>query len=107
MEKTFEEKLKQLKFSDPVAPGHARFAALICQYPNVAALWDWEERVMRATSFDRVLPGLSHGEKILLRFFEMIWNHDNRGFDLADAAGVLDLKERKMIADWLVDPFWP
>lgn len=106
MEKTFDEKLQRL-WADPLAPGHARFTALISQYPNVSALWDWDEMQMRRSAFKSSLPGLSHGEKILLRFFEMVWTHEDNGFDLADAAGVLDLKERKMIADWLVDPFWP
>ncbi|HHT1356696.1 TPA: hypothetical protein ACTYC5_004293 [Enterobacter hormaechei] len=101
-----DELLNRLK-ADPLMLGHARFYAMVSQYPKVAALWDWEQMVLRSSSFPSSLHGLSHGEVVLVRFFEMIWNHQNKGFDLADAAGVLDTKERKMIADWLLDPFWP
>ncbi|ENZ9096400.1 TPA: hypothetical protein ACU9SP_004066 [Enterobacter asburiae] len=101
-----DELLNRLK-ADPLLLGHARFYALVNQYPKVAALWDWEQMIIRSSSFPSSLKVLSPEEVILLRFFEMIWNHQNKGFDLADAAGVLDKKERKMIADWFLEPFWP
>ncbi len=106
MDKVSDELLKKIQ-APALDPDLARFYSLICQYPKISALWDWEKRELQSSSFASSLGSLSHGEVVLFRFFEMVWDHSNKGFDIADAAAVLEEQERKMIADWLREPFWP
>ena len=106
MDNVSDELLRKIQ-APSLAPDMARFYSIINQYPNISALWNWEKRELHSSSFASSLGSLSHGEVVLFRFFEMVWNHSNKGVDIADAAAVLDEKERKMIADWLLEPFWP
>ncbi len=54
------------------------------------------------------MGAMSHGEKIMAQFALAVWNGRNEdGFDITEAAATLDDKRRKLIASWLLDPFWP
>ena len=53
------------------------------------------------------MEGMSHGEKVMAKFFMAIWLHKNDEFSLIEAASVLDKKHRVQIAGWLAEPFWP
>ncbi|EFH8163183.1 hypothetical protein L6019_RS23495 [Escherichia coli] len=105
MNQPSDEVLKKIH-APALSEGHANFYVLIAAYPTIASLWNWEKRELDRSRFDAALKTMSRGEIILARFFEMVWLGDNHGFDLADAT-YLDLKERKMIAEWLLNPIWP
>ncbi len=83
-----------------------RFYHLIKPYPRLAALWDWNKRDVDLKALEKEINVMSKGEKPLAYFFASVWLGDDQGFDILDAAG-LDLRERKLIATWLLDPFWP
>lgn len=59
--------------------GVARYAA---PSPNIT----------NSKTFSSSLGAMSNGEVILFRFFEMVWSHINTGFDIAEAAAVLEDK---------------
>ena len=44
----------------------------------------------------------------MAQFLVAIWTGQNTlGFDVFDAAAVLDPELRAAVADWINDPFWP
>jgi hypothetical protein len=58
-------------------------------------------------SVDEDFGVLSSGQQILMTFFMSVWFGRNKDFDITRAAGVLDNSNKQIIADWLLDPFWP
>lgn len=90
-----------------LSPSQARFALMIDQYPRFSKYWNWEKRECDIDRLNEAMGVMSHGERILAQFFLSVWKNNNQSFDLLDAASVLDLPERKIIIEWLRDPFWP
>lgn len=84
-----------------------RFFALVEHYPAISRFWDREQRECNVSGLKEDMEGMSHGEKVLAKFFLAIWLHRNGDFNLIEAASVLDTNHRAMIAGWLADPFWP
>lgn len=82
-----------------------QFQNMIEQYPSLAPYWDFEKREVKVKTADD-LP-LSSGEKILMTFFLSVWFGRNVNFDITRAAGVLSTENKQVIAEWLLDPFWP
>lgn len=101
-----DQLLKKLQ-ATALHPDQAQFYIMIMEYPKISALWNWENRTLNRKKFDQSIGYMSSGEQVLARFFEMVWLHEDKGFDLAEAASVLDTKERTMIAAWLMNPVWP
>lgn len=85
----------------------ARFFELVAGYPEIACYWDRPTRQCRVEALKADLEVISHGEKVLAKFFLAIWLHRNGDFDLIEAAKVLDWRGRIMVAGWLAEPFWP
>lgn len=83
-----------------------KFYALVSQYPNIAALWNWEQRTLTTEDFNKALKVMSKHEVTLARFFAGLWSENETGVDLF-AVAQLGGKERQMIVTWLADPFWP
>lgn len=83
-----------------------QFHELIKPYPRLAALWNWNNKELDIKAFEKAIKLMSKGEKTLACFFASIWLCNNMGFDLLDAAE-LDASERKLIANWLINPVWP
>jgi len=84
-----------------------RFFELVALYPAIACYWDREARECRIEALKADMKGMSHGEKVMAKFFMAIWLHKNDEFSLIEAASVLDKKHRVQIAGWLAEPFWP
>jgi hypothetical protein len=85
-----------------------RFFELLEQAAWLRPYWDREERACRIDRLTAAMDVWSEGEQHLARFFAMVWFGQNRlGFDLLDAAAVLDLPSRMLIVHWLAEPFWP
>ncbi|NTZ48360.1 hypothetical protein FCM30_21725 [Lelliottia aquatilis] len=82
-----------------------QFQNMIEQYPSLAPYWDFEKREVKVKTADD-LP-LSSGEKILMTFFLSVWFGRNVNFDITRAAGVLSTENKQVIAEWLLNPFWP
>lgn len=82
-----------------------KFKNMIERYPDLACYWDFEAREVKVQTVDD-LP-LSSGEKILMTFFLSVWFGRDADFDITRAAGVLSTKNKLMITEWFLDPFWP
>jgi len=84
-----------------------RFVAMVKQYPGLASYWDFDKWEFQVARCAEEFSGLSSGEQVMLSFFSSVWFGNNRDFDITRAAGVLDTNNKKLIAAWLLDPFWP
>lgn len=92
-----------------LSPSQANFALWLEQNtPYLLPLFDFDKRVFRQEQVDSFLGVASHGQAIMTRFVLGVWlNRDGFDFDFTDAASVLDKSQRQVIADWILDPFWP
>lgn len=84
-----------------------RFFELINKYPRISYLWDMEKNEVNVEAYKKNIAVMSSGEKALATFFMSVWTGNNKQFDITDAAANLDLTERTLIAEWLINPFWP
>lgn len=86
-----------------------RFFKMLQQVPRISHLWDEDKRELKIKLFERELGVMSSGEVVMAEFFASLWFHNNKryGFDLVDAISRIDSPERKLIIEWIADPFWP
>lgn len=76
--------------------------------PQLKSLWDWEEELLSLEAVERYLATASRGDEVMCQFAVGVWTGRNeQGFDLIEAAAVLDKEQRDAIATWMVSPFWP
>ncbi|WP_072061376.1 helix-turn-helix domain-containing protein [Xenorhabdus khoisanae] len=86
----------------------AKFAAIVSDYPNIAEFWNWHKREIDLDLWSRKKDSLSVSEKTLAKFFIFVWTSKNScNFDVSDAAVFLGKQERQLIANWILEPFWP
>jgi hypothetical protein len=90
-------------------PSNERFFDLLERCPRIVHLWDKERSEMNVDLFEEELTVMSKGEVHLALFMASVWfgNANRYYFDLADAVSAMDSKERRIIIDWIADPFWP
>lgn len=84
-----------------------QFYTMIKPYPEMAKLWNWTTRELNVDAYKRLISYMSNGEAVLARFFYSVWDGNNQAFDITEAASKLDKRERELIANWLINPFWP
>lgn len=83
-----------------------RFFDLLNKYPRIAGLWARENRSLDVKRFEKELKLMGSEEAHLARFFAGVWLGENRyDFDLIEA--VHFLSDRKIISDWIENPFFP
>lgn len=83
-----------------------RFFQMLDTCPRLANLWDRENRSMDIERFEKKLKLMSSGERHLAKFFAGVWLGENKyDFDLLEAVHVLS--DRKIISDWIKNPFFP
>ena len=71
-----------------------RFFNLLHQYPQIEVYWDHSTATCQTEALKNAMGSLSHGEALMVRFFAGVWFGSNDlGFDLIEAAGVLEEKE--------------
>lgn len=90
-----------------LTPEQARFADLLAPYSRFSGYWDFEQRECREDALRSGLHAMSRSERQLALFFLSLWTGQDEGFDMLEAASVLDGRERKLLIGWLTDPFWP
>ena len=87
-----------------------RFFELLNQVPRIQHLWDPKGNgSLIPDIFEKELGVMSSGESEMAKFFAAVWFHDNSryGFDVVDAMARVDIEHRELIANWIIDPFWP
>jgi hypothetical protein len=85
-----------------------RFFNLLHRYPQIEVYWDHSTATCQTERLKQAMGSLSHGEAVMARFFAGVWFGSNElGFDLIDAVGLLEEKERSLVASWFAEPFWP
>jgi hypothetical protein len=92
-----------------LSPSQTKFALWVkSKAPYLLPLFDFNERIYIDRAVERFLGGASHGQTIMARFVLGVWcNEDRFDFDFTAAASVLDSEQRKIITDWMAEPFWP
>ena len=91
----------------PHGSNQQRFAELLDR-TSLAAYWDLDAGECDIERLKRDMGAWSHGERIMAQFLVAVWTGQNTlGFDVFDAAAVLDPELRAAVADWINDPFWP
>ena len=93
--------------SSNLSSGQAQFKDLLDHFPRFSSYWNWDERECAYEALKENMGSMSHGERIIAQFLLGIWTHIDHGFDISEAASVLDAEARQLIADWLMEPFWP
>lgn len=93
--------------SNDLTASQARFALMIKAYPWLSKFWDWQKCEVDLDRIHSAMGVMSSGERVLTCFFLSLWTGSNQSFDITDAAATLDKSERQLIADWLLQPFWP
>lgn len=86
-----------------------RFYKMLDQVPRICHLWDRERHELKVDLFEKELGVMSTGEVHMAKFLAALWfnNNSRYGFDLVDAVSSIDHNERRIIAEWAIDPFWP
>lgn len=84
-----------------------RFAELLSCCPHLQKYWDLEKGTYKPSALKKAMGYWSSSESFMAKFVEGVWCWKIKGkFDLVDGASSLDHENRKIIADWLMDPFW-
>ena len=85
-----------------------RFKDTLEQYPRLSPFWDFEKREYDVAGLEQSLGALSHGERLMAEFFAAVWSGENtHDFDFIDAAKTLEPVHRRVVVDWLNDPYFP
>ncbi len=86
-----------------------RFKAMLKPYPWLKIYWDFEASrpEVDTEGLQKARGIFSASEALLAAFFLSVWLGRQSNFDMFKAAESLDPQHRALIADWLLDPFWP
>lgn len=89
--------------------GEKRFELwLKTDMPYLAHIWNFEKGIYLPEKLKEFLEVASSGEAVMARFAIGVWTWENNaGFDIFQAAHVLDEKNTAIITNWLKHPFWP
>lgn len=84
-----------------------KFYLIVNQF-GLHRYWDQENHEIRLKNFDAALGLMSSGEAIFARFMANVWfGEDKYPFNITDAAGTLGQEHKKVIIEWLANPYWP
>lgn len=97
------------KLNTSLTSTQARFALWLDErMPYLLPLFNFENAEYLPEAVERYFGVASPGEAIMARFVLGVWLHKNRhGFDMLEAARVLDSRSMSIITEWAADPFWP
>ncbi|CAI2537017.1 hypothetical protein [Serratia ficaria] len=84
-----------------------RFASMLAPYPRLSTYWDFDKTEVNEQQLRNAISVMSSGEQHMARFFLGLWTGDPAGFELTEAVAVLEAKDRKLLVDWICNPFWP
>jgi len=85
-----------------------RFKETLDHFPRLSPFWDFEKREYDAAALDKSIGAFSHSERLMAEFFVAVWSGENTyAFDFIDAAATLEPDQRRVVADWLDDPYFP
>lgn len=106
--KAFVELLNEALAAGRISQDKMRFFRALMRYPSLVQLWDLHKIELDIEAAEMYLKGCSAGEALIAKFFFMVWiGEDKYGFNLIEATRKLDFKSLEIIAEWIIDPFWP
>ncbi len=86
------------------------FTQLMSKYPKLVRYWNFTDRECDIELIKRELIGMRLGlsEKIMLKFFVMIWiGVDVLNFSMIDALKMLDGEDLHYVLHWVNKPYYP
>lgn len=87
---------------------YQKFWDMLDQCPRLSGLWDRERQDLDIERLDQEIRLMSSGEVHLAKFLAGVWLGQNQyGFDAIEAMHTLSPDTRKVVADWMADPFFP
>ncbi|HBM11225.1 MAG TPA: hypothetical protein DD390_00870 [Rhodospirillaceae bacterium] len=92
-----------------LSAAQTRFQAMLGPYKWLTPYWDFgsSRPEVDADGLQKARGTFSDSEALLAAFFLSVWLGRQANFDMFQAAARLDPQHRALIADWLLDPFWP
>ena len=86
-----------------------KFTRMLAQAPFLEPYWTLDRNTpeIQLPELKTRMATMSHGECVLAEFFIGVWTGDGEKFDLIEAGSTLDLEYRRIVSDWVLDPFWP
>jgi len=87
-----------------------RFEAMISPYPKLAKFWHFNGSLSELTLIDDCKVYMNQNERLLFRFFKAVWTQDEKdiaAFNYIEAAYMFEEKERKLLLNFLSNPFLP
>ena len=86
--------------------GVVQFEEMLNQLPFLLPYWDFEELKCDLELLKEDLGGWSHGQQIMATFAVAVWSGKNElGFDMIEAAKVLESDWREVVLKWFRHPF--
>lgn len=84
-----------------------RFKETLEQFPQLSLFWNFEKREYDAKGLGKTLNVMYHGERLMAEFFVAVWTGENtHDFDFIDAAKTLESDHRRVVFDWLSEPYF-
>lgn len=85
-----------------------RFFEMLNQIPRIQKIWNKNTKKMDVPLFEKELKLMSSGECHMARFMAGVWlGRNTYEFDLIEAIAILDLPCKRIISDWIAEPFFP
>ena len=81
---------------------------MLSNYPRLEKFWTLKDsKHLHIHPTDTEKNELSQREKIMLTFFVSVWSGGSQDFDFIYSARALENVDKKIIANWLMDPIVP
>ena len=85
-----------------------KFYSVVNQFTFLIPLWDQEHHEIKLDLLETQVTVMSSGERHITLFMANVWfNYERYPFDMLKAASVLSGRYKRVLVEWVTDPYWP
>lgn len=86
-----------------------KFFKMLGKVSFLKRYWDEKRGDLLIDELNEDIGLMSLGERVMVQFFVSVWDHNNKryGFDLVYAMQSIDEENQKIIAEWVLNPYYP
>ena len=85
-----------------------KFFSVVSEIKLLAPYFDQEKGEILIDDFEQRIKTMSSSEKHLAYFFANVWfNKEKYPLNIIDFTSTVDLEYRKIVSDWILEPYWP